>query len=563
MDCKVNKNRLITIINKLKNKKIVFSMCAILSVFSIFVMILVFSRYDFHSDCMGYLLQAKEQVKQHKWFPQRFHYTTGIFGFSTSVYMMPFVNLIHNDYLLHEIGSIIALAVTVSLVWVLFWKKKHIASLITLLVCFPGSYTYNDMMFFQSAYINVCTVIMLNLVAFKYLYDSITLENYKSSSFFSRRIVFASILFFGVVYFTNYCGIQNYVYVVLPLLGAIVIVIWLKHGLDIKALFSERKYIFVILLMIIGVVAGKLTYDRIIVLVGFDTATNVQHGGIISLNEIHDLFWVLFPRFLADFGITSTTSLISLSTVRVILGFVYFFFTVIGSHVYMIRHAEEYDEYNKVLIYFSALLNGAVLFIVFLGGEREDRYYFPAMFGAQINNALLIENVTKRYKKQFGYSLYLVVIFMVLSMHVDCYKAYINRDGADFSIQNMVNPKVESELVNVLEEHDLQYGFATFWRAYSHMVASNSKIEIAAYDMGNPLMPYFFDGNNPEHPKYYACSEDLYNPELHPGRCFVLVADGEVIPDKFYQFCNEQYVINGFTILVYDKNIHYIDELVE
>ena len=87
-------------------KLMLLSILSIISVASVVFTILVFTKYCFHSDCMGFLLQAKEQVKQHRYFPEGFHYTTGIFGFTTSVYMIPFVNFIQNDFLLQHSSSL-------------------------------------------------------------------------------------------------------------------------------------------------------------------------------------------------------------------------------------------------------------------------------------------------------------------------------------------------------------------------------------------------------------------------------------------------------------------------
>lgn len=549
--------------NRTRNKELLYSICAILSVLSVILIILVFSRYYFHSDCAGYLFQAKEQAKQLKWFPKRFHYTTGVFGFSTSVYMLPFVNIVKNDYLLHEIGSIIALIVTVSLVWILFWHRKKIASIITILLCIPSSFTYKDMMFFQSAYINICTLIVLNLIAAKFLFESFQDSKENSMKRINKKMVISASVYLLVVFFTNYCGIANYVYVELPLLGAIAIVLWSKYGINIKGMLSEHKYIVVVAVTIIGVVIGKISYDIICHAIGFDTTIGTQQGGIILPESIHDVFWKIFPRLLEDFGVSSTNSLISLSTIKTLLGFIFFAVTIFVAPIYMVKHAKEYDEYNQILIYFSMLLNYAVLFIVFLGGEQEDRYYLPAMFGAQINNALFIENITRRYRKYLGNILYVLVAFFAFSIHVANYGYFIDQHGADFSIKNITKPQVENQLINLLDEHDLKYGFATFWYAYGNMVASNSRIEIAAYDQGNPLMPYFFNGNSLDNLKYYACSEDLYNPQLHSGRCFVLVGDGESIPEKYYDVCSEQYTMEGITILVYEQNIQNIESLKE
>ena len=95
------------------------------------------------------------------------------------------------------------------------------------------------------------------------------------------------------------------------------------------------------------------------------------------------------------------------------------------------------------------------------------------------------------------------------------------------------------------------------------MIAGNSEVDIVAYDQGDPMMPYFFDVNKKENIQYYAISEDAYDVEKHKGPCFILVAEGEKIPEVYYQKAEEVIKVNTNEILLYGKNIHLYPELVE
>ena len=57
---------------------------------------------------------------------------------------------------------------------------------------------------------------------------------------------------------------------------------------------------------------------------------------------------------------------------------------------------------------------------------------------------------------------------------------------------------------------------------------------------------------------------DLYNPELHPGKCFVLVAEDEQIPDIYYELASDSFTYTGaknYMVLIFEKNINYYEEL--
>jgi len=70
-----------------------------------------------------------------------------------------------------------------------------------------------------------------------------------------------------------------------------------------------------------------------------------------------------------------------------------------------------------------------------------------------------------------------------------------------------------------------------------------------------------FNENSASKYNYYAISEDYYNTELHNGRCFVLVLAGETIPEQYYHLAEDTLTYEGFTILVYGKNINEYPEL--
>ena len=78
-------------------------------------------------------------------------------------------------------------------------------------------------------------------------------------------------------------------------------------------------------------------------------------------------------------------------------------------------------------------------------------------------------------------------------------------------MKDLVNPTVHDSVIEVLKENNIKYGYATFWYAYATMIAGNSEVDIAAYDQGDPMMPYFFDVNKKENIQNDQIS-DAYQP---------------------------------------------------
>lgn len=535
---------------------IVFVGFAVACVLSIIMIILVYSRYTFHSDCAGFLFQAKEQVKQHKWFPDRFHYTTAIFGFSTSTFMIPFVNIINNDFLLHEIGSIIAVIVLVSLIWILFKNKKKIAALTTILLCMPLSYEYEDMLFFQSAYICTLILIVLNLIMILKLWNALE----KKRSY--KDVIISIILYLIVLLFANYAGVANYMYIEAPAILSLLCCIYIRNDMRLNEWKKENTIVNIIGLTVIGCILSFIIYNMICKAINFNVFQT--EGGIISPNNLHETVWRVLPGILRNFGIDGTSSLFSVSAIKSCLAMLYFFIQLIIAPYLLLRKIDDFDIKDRFIILFCVITSFANLFLIIFGGMTESRYYMPGMLTGIITTAYFIEYVSEKYKNKIWLWGYAIILVFALCVHGGYYKYAMNSYGKDFSINNIINPTIDDGLVNILKDKGIEYGYATFWLAYNNMIISNSEITIAAYDRGNPMVPYYFDGNDRNNYNYYACSEDLYNPELHPGKCFVLVAEGEQIPDIYYELASDSFTYTGaknYMVLIFEKNINYYEEL--
>ena len=110
----------------------------------------------------------------------------------------------------------------------------------------------------------------------------------------------------------------------------------------------------------------------------------------------------------------------------------------------------------------------------------------------------------------------------------------------------------EKGITEFLQQHDLEYGYATFWNAGKNTVLSNGEVQINSIICNTEqILPY-----------YWLSSRDWYQPEYYDGDTFLMLTDEELTvyapngvsstnlgePEQVFQYEN-------YTIFVYDYNI--------
>lgn len=538
-----------------KFHRIIFIL-AILSILSIIFIILAFSKYTFHSDCAMFLFLAKEQVKQLKLFPDRFHYTTELASFSPSLFMIPFVKLLENNYLIHEMGSILALVFVAGSILILFQDKKVCAALTFILFFLPLGYTYMDMLFYQSAYISSILFSVLELLCVKYLFILDEVQNTKKKIFIWTAYAVCMVIM-------NYSSIREIAIIVIPALCAWAAMIFLREGGRVKDWARQKRLLGYIAVTLVLLALCILHYILLCRRLEFDSPTSM--GGLVSLEQMMQNWSYTVISLLDLYGINSTKSLFHISTIKQCIMILYLVLSVFIIPIFLLLNVRKIKEpFYQFLVLYTQFVRFINMILMFFCGYREGRYYIPLAFNNVLLFALVIYWLYESRRERFSIWPVVLVLCGSVIVHANYYIS-IEEDGwyDNFSIQSLVNPSVHSGNVEILRQKGLTYGYASFWNAYSTMIASNCEIEIAAYDQGNPLLPYYFDHNDPQAPYYYGVSEDLYQKELHQGPCFILVQYNEVIPDKYYETADEILHSDGFTILLYHQNIQLYPELTE
>ena len=532
---------------------IVLYVCAALAVGSMLFYTLALSKWTYHSDCAAYLFLAQEQAATGQFFPDGFHYTTEIFGFTPNLTTIPWLGLFSNQLLIHELGVITYALICIACIWILLWDRKPAAALTTIFLTIPYSYSYRDMLFFQGAYLNSILMLTLSLLGVKLVFQL------KTGSGRTRKIL-SWVAFCAFELIVNLYSLRNYLNVTLPVLCALGCMVLIRQKGIVRHWFREKQLMSCIFVTVGLALVNLFGYKMLTNALNF--TTQIGQDGLVSLDRVINNLEVSLCTLLNFFGFEATASLLSIHTIVSCLCVVFAAIIIVIFPILAIRYILKIeDKFMQFVCLFAVFENFFTLFMMVFCGYSIDRYYIPAMFSIFVALSMCLTELTRRYRKMIGNWLYILPMCFCLCMEVTYYDNIPNW-WYNQPIEEMItNPKIDTDLDEFFDEHDLDYGFATFWHAYQNMAYINNSATIVAYDRGKPKVPYYFDENDPENPQYYAIAEHYYDVEKHPGRCFVMVYPGESIPDEYYQVAEEVIVREDFTCLIFEKNIYLYDEL--
>ncbi|MCM1105185.1 MAG: hypothetical protein NC409_13900 [Clostridium sp.] len=512
--------------------------------------ILAYSKDYFHSDFAGFLFLAKEQFAQKKMFPDGFHYTTDIFFLMPSVTMAPFFAVLDNELLIHELGMLLYIIILCALIFKLFWNgyKKAAAIAVTFFLL-PLSWVITDIFFLQGAYLVICLFKVLLLIAIQHLFAT---ENDKRT----KRCI-AGICYLAAGFLTNYAMLRGIATDMLPILFAFLAMILLREGISVGSWIKQKTLLLYSISTVVIIVVSGIHYVLLCNRLGFDSLS--LKVGLVDSGSLVQNILKLPAVVLEAMGWVAGDSLFQLTTVKSCGIFVYAIVSQIMIPLYLLSKVHIIkNKFLQFMVLYINISNFTTSFVMVATGAMESRYYLPAYF----NNLLLLGLVGKWLLENKYEELKAVpaIALLMLTVFVDASYIHSGPSGWKENV-NLFDPQADQTFYDFLLEHDLAYGYATFWNAYPITFLSNEKVVVVAHDAGKPTVPYYFNTNDEDHYDYYAISEHYYDPTLHPGRCFVLVAGGETIPEVYYQLAEETLTYENFTILVYGNNINEYPEL--
>lgn len=529
---------------KVLNKKNILCIILGISFLSIILCILLFTKYNFNSDCATYILLAKEQIKYKSWFPKGFYYSTEIFTFSINLLLIPFMLIFNNGLACREAGVIVAWILVILLIFLLFKNKEKKSNyegfIACILVLLPTSGMVMDMYFYQAAYVQSLVFVLIFLNVAKML---ISISDDKKTN---KNTIIKYLIYFLAIIAINLGGMRFQLLVCIPAIMAYIVLCIMKNDFSLQNSLKDTKLLKILIVTMLGSVFGGISYKLLSAYVGFIDC--MSYSTFIS--DLFSQFGFFCNNVALIYGITATSTLICIQSIYNCFIFVWIIFCSIFVPMFLLKNLKNINSlFYKYLIIYSNISNGLTIFFMVFTTMKEERYFLPVYFNNILLVALYIGWLIKNLQKSFSLLIIAGVACVVMLSHVNYYVNSIDRCGItknDF--EEIFSPHANDEIINFLKDNNLTYGFASYWNAYDNMSLSNGKLTIVSW------------ASEPKDPNYWLASKDWYDVNEHTGKCFILLANGEYIDEKYYEIADNILYCNGYTILVYSKNIYLYDE---
>ena len=123
----------------MKKSKAVWMICVTLSFISMFALVLKFLPYKLNSDSAFFPLLAHWEHATGSVFPEGMCYSTQVMGFSPNLFMLPYLSLFGEHYLLaRALGIFTIWAIIIVFIFILFSGKSFVpAGVVCLLLLTP------------------------------------------------------------------------------------------------------------------------------------------------------------------------------------------------------------------------------------------------------------------------------------------------------------------------------------------------------------------------------------------------------------------------------------------
>lgn len=139
---------------------------------------------------------------------------------------------------------------------------------------------------------------------------------------------------------------------------------------------------------------------------------------------------------------------------------------------------------------------------------------------------------------------YIVDLFIIVYMISNLYTTYLTINDNGKKAQ-----KEKYELVNLLKENDLDYGYGGIWNSLISYYLSDYKITVA------PVIIY---SDNIRPYKWYSDKRWYEDTEKHRGKVFLILDERDLVYRtniiNYYGLPNDVLSCKGYEVLIYDKN---------
>jgi hypothetical protein len=533
-------------VKKLNSEKALTAfMLALLAVNVAFLLWYVFVGYQahLHSDAANRVLFAREIYDTRSFFPKGWNYqNSDLPGFGPFVFVIPLLGLMPAGFTAHAISGAIFAGLILYGVWLVsglanlpVWRRLAVVAVIAS----GNSYIVAENLYGQISY---------GLVVVFYCYIVFFASEYLSTEG-KGKIKFAIplVIIMLLVFWSN--PNRAIVFYGLPFVTALG---WLGYFFDT---LDKRKYLNLFGLALLGAVGGIVLHRASLlelnVVTGAADARWLSFELILEniIPAIKGLYALLGGLPLAGASLFSKEGLYS--SMRFIVASLTFILIPIAIKRTIISG----NNKMKLVALFAACSLSLLLFFQLTTSIpdmsdpiQSSRYLVPGMVLSLV--VVLMSPPERTRAPLWALSVALVSITFLLSAYDTYCRSDTNRSMQALAQPGQINP-ARRDLLPLLNEKNLRYGFASYWDSGVLSVLSNEKIRIRPIQLVNGLPM----------PMRWISSNNWYRPSAWQGETFLLLQDNDVelmdwkkmqqlglVPKDYFRS-------NGFTIYVFSENI--------
>lgn len=499
------------------------------------------SKLMFHSDSASAVTLSMEMIRTGSIWPESWVGSTGIYIAHYPIWLA--LHFVDDLMLAKSIGQTIWLALFLIGIFCLSRKVLKNNSWICMLpiLCTYFSITQYDMIFVQGAYMGTLCLMFYVVSA----YTAAT-KSFVTWEWDRKKLI----LFFAILLVACSAGIILLQAVVVPILGAS---IWIYLQNNYRKAFREldvsslRRLLTISVGIVLTAMAGCSIY--------FYAAKRTHLTGntgmttlVSSFEQIADNLSLLIQGFFSTAGLSNNIGIFSVDGILSVGRIIVFTALTVIFPVFAYRKYRQEKLQVQFFLIFTAVhvLEVLILLIITNGGydaSAMGRYLLTSIVLLQIVSINYIYTYYLQSKNILSALTALAVsAFAVMSMFTVC------EDIVEYKDQY-------SEMKGVSEfllQHDLKYGYATFWNAGKNTVLSNGNVQINAVSYSE----------NKVIPQYWLSSEDWYDPDYFSDNTFLMLTEEELAlyaPDgvMYTNLGEAQQILQyeDYTILIYDYNI--------
>ena len=547
--------------------------CMIALFASVCGIIFLFTKAFFHSDSAFYVQLALEQIKSGKIFPPGMCYSTVLFVRSPNLLLIPILKIVKDWMLAREIMVVVMWIILILATMYCFMPKKDKNLAAAVIACMLLMNPYQtadvanettDMLFFQGAYVTIFFDIVMALG----IMHRIILLDEKDNP---RYKAFLEILLAVVLFFPLLGSIRQDMILTLPLAASILIFYFLEYDQKLSKVLKSRRCMFTVILIMVVVVAAFICYRRLSVMYWDDSK-----GSYLKMDKYSGL-WYSIGQFVNNmtmiFGNVEGAVFLSFPGLSKFVNyFVALILVYVIPTVALVRYNKHGNRFTRFLIIYSWVSNLLVAGVFIACNQWAPRYLLSIYLDDILLFAVLLSEYMKKRERMTAVCAGLLIVMYCAFCHVYFWGHYKDKIGVDPS----------EELVSFLDEHDLHYGYGSFWNASVNSVLSNGKV-IVLPTRDNEAEGGKRKAYNPSDYRRWLLNERWYDPAAHPGKCFVLLknfAEGdeksreqwikdhgddpenpwidstppEDVCEEFYTLNPQKLECGDYTILVFEDN---------